>query len=161
MNTRKIILVLALTSMLALCVSPLVVRFVHRNDWKKDTTPLPVQTISDLCQRFDLSHEDLVCNGSKKVYAADFGEVLRARFSLKNPIRTEKADATFTYQDVEKVIGAYKLECENLVELPASGYSYFRCLYDFRGDRYWREALYFYYPEQTLFSIRTGVGEGD
>lgn len=159
MNKQKIIIILALISIMSLCSSPFVSSYLRRNDWKKDTTPLPRKTIATLCKNLSLSGQDSLCNGSRDVYARDFSEILREYFPLEDPMETPKSKATITYQDVESVIGEYKWECQDVVHETNPKFSYFRCFYDFRGDRYWRDVFYFYCPEETLFSIRSGSSE--
>lgn len=134
---------------------------MQTDDWKKDTTPLPGETIAALCEKFSLSNEDPLCDGSKEVYAADFSKVLREKFPLNDPYRTPKSEATITYQEVDAILEQFKWECQDVVNFPASGYSSFRCFYDLRGDRYWSYVFYFYYPEETLYSIRSGNSKDD
>lgn len=134
---------------IVLCLSLFLSEFLRRDDWKKETTPLPKETVTTLCKNLLLNNQNPLCNGFKDVYAIDFADVFEDTFlpETGNPA---------TYQDVENKIGDYKVECQPVVHLPASGYSYFRCFYDLNGDGYWRYAFYFYYPSETLFSIRAG-----
>ena len=159
MKKRNVVIGLIVVAMSAYCVSPFVYSYLHKDDWKKETTPLPKETILTLCKNLSLSDEHPLCNGSQDVYAADFSEVLREYFPLKDAMETPKDQATITYQEVKKVIGEFEWECQEVVH--AADISFFRCLYDFQGDRYWVAAFYFYYPENTLFSIRSGTSRDD
>jgi len=134
---------------MALCFALFLVEFLRRDDWKKETTPLPRDTIVALCKNLSLNNQHPLCNGSKGVYAKDFAETFELTFLPEN-------GNPATYQAVEKAIGDYNIECKPVVHLPASGYSYFRCFYDLNGDEYWIYSFYFYHPDETLFSIRAG-----
>ncbi|MFT3890787.1 MAG: hypothetical protein QM730_04065 [Anaerolineales bacterium] len=136
-------------------------RFLYRRNWEKETSPLPRETIDKLCKSLSLDESEQVCNPSKRIYAYDFSQVLREYFPLEDAMETPKNSATITFQQVENIIGEYKIKCQEVVDLPASGYSYFRCFYDLRGDDYWIDTFYFYYPEETLFSIRSGSSSND
>jgi hypothetical protein len=159
MNKTKIIILSAAAIAVALCVSPYMYSFIHRDDWKQNTSPLPKGTISTLCKSLLLNEANTLCNGSKTVYAADFNAALRARFPLKDPMETPKNEALVTSQEVDKAIGQFKIECQDIVH--ESNYSYYRCFYDFRGDGFWKDVFYFYFPEQTLFSIRSSSTQDD
>jgi len=154
MKKRNIFIALIVIAMSSFCISPFVYSYLHKDDWKKDTTPLPEETIATLCMNLSLSTDHPLCNGSDDVYAADFSRVLREHFPLADAMETPKDQATITYQEVKNVIGEFEWECQEVVD--ESDISFFRCLYDFRGDRFWVDAFYFYYPEETLFSIRSG-----
>lgn len=154
MNKQKILLTFFFTSIMALCFSPLINSYIHKDDWKKRTSPLPKETISTLCKNLTLDNSHPLCNDTKGAYASDFSEILRDYFPLEDSMETHKSQATITYQEVKNVLGKFEWECQEIIH--AADISYFRCLYDLRGDRYWIDAFYFYYPEQTLFSIRSG-----
>ena len=160
MSKRKLVVIMVLliaTSAILLSAE----RFLYRRNWEKETSPLPRETIDKLCKSLSLDDNDSVCNPSKKIYAYDFSQVLREYFPLEDPMETPKNSATITFQQVENIIGDYQIECQDVVDLPANGYSYFRCFYDLRGDSYWVETFYFYSPEETLFSIRSGSNSND
>ena len=129
-------------------------RFLYRRNWEKETSPLPTETIEKLCKSLSLDESEFVCDPSDKTYAYDFSQVLREYFLPKD-------SATITFQQVESVMSDYQIDCQDVVDLPANGYSYFRCFYDMRGDGYWLDTFYFYYPEETLFSIRSGSRDND
>jgi len=159
MNNRKLFFTLVLILILGYCFFSLGNSYLHKDDWKKATSPLPKETISTLCKNFKLDNEHPLCDGAKDVYASDFNDVLRKYFPLKDVHRTPKNEATITYQEVDAVLGEFKWECQDVEHFPESGYSSYRCFYDLRGDRYYRYVFYFYYPEETLYSIRSGSSE--
>ena len=156
MNKRRIFILVLLVGLVCY-VSLVIERYNYRKSWEAKTSPLPQETISALCSNLSLDSNHRLCNGSKNVYAPDFTDVLRDYFPLENSMETPKNKTTITYQEVEKVIGNYKTECQEVVH--QRDFSYFRCFYDFRGDDYWRDVFYFYYPEETLFSIRSGSSD--
>ncbi len=158
---RKLITVLILIfALIGVCY---ILLFIHscsyRKSWEKKTSPLPQSTTSMLCKKLLLDNSNALCNDSKDVYALDFDEAVRQRFplDLENTSELPKNKATIIYEEVSNVIGEFEVECQEVVHLSASGYSYFRCFYDLRGDGYWIMTFYFYYPEETLFSIQSGT----
>jgi hypothetical protein len=161
MKLQKTLVIVASTLVIAYCAIPVASSFLHRDDWKKNTTPLPKETISILCRNLALDNSNPLCNGTKSVLASDFSEAIREYFPLKDSHRTPKNEATITNQEVDAVLGQFKLGCQDVEHFPASGYSSFRCFYDLRGDNYWRYVFYFYYPEETLYSIRSGSSGDD
>ncbi len=159
---KRTILILVLLVIVACYTSLARERYNNRKSWEAKTSPLPQKTVSALCKEFSLDSEHHLCNGSKSIYAYDFSDVLYEYFSLKNSSDFPRDDvskdkATITFQEVEKVIGDYKRECQEVVH--QKDFSYFRCFYDLRGDDYWRNIFYFYYPEETLFRIRSGSSD--
>jgi len=149
MKIQKGFLIFPFLLAIVLCFAMFIVEILQRDDWKQATTPLSRETLVSLCKDLSLNNPHSLCNGSEDVYAKDFVDVFEHIFLPKN-------GNPATYQDVEDKIGDYKVECKPVVHLPASGYSYFRCFYDLNGDGYWRYSFYFYYPDETLFSIRSG-----
>ncbi|MBV6395156.1 MAG: hypothetical protein HFACDABA_00727 [Anaerolineales bacterium] len=149
MKIQKGFLIFSFLLAMVLCFALLVVELLKRDDWKQATTPLSRESLVSLCKNLSLNDLHALCNDSEAVYAKDFVDVFEHIFLPKN-------GNPATYQNVEDKIGDYKVECKPVVHLPASGYSYFRCFYDLNGDGYWRYAFYFYYPDETLFSIRAG-----
>jgi len=149
MKIQKGLLTFTYILAIVFCFALFLVSFLRRDDWKKETTPLPRKTVTVLCKNLSLNNQHPLCNDSKDVYAIDFAETLENTFLPEN-------GNPATYQEVENVIGNFKIECQQVVHLPASGYSYYRCFYDLNGDGYWRYAFYFYYPDEKLFSIRAG-----
>jgi hypothetical protein len=155
MNKRKFIIVI--TTVIAMCFAVFnLVSFLYRKDWEKATSPLPRETVDDLCKSLLLSDRDSLCDDSKNVYAIDFEEIFRERF---RPSDEYKDGNSASYNDVETVIGRYKTECQSVVHETNPEFSYFRCFYDLRGDGYWISAFYYSYPDNVLFSIRSGNPE--
>lgn len=159
MNARRLIVIAVLGSVAALCATPVIGSLLHRDHWKQHTTPLPGETIAALCNKLLLEDSEPLCNGSKPVYAIDFGSAIEKHFRLADPRETPKSQAHITDHDVQSVLGPCKVVCQDVVK--QREFSYFRCLYDLRGDGYWINAFYFYYPERTLFSIRSGSRDDD
>mgnify|MGYP001233315097 CR=1 FL=1 len=158
---KKNIFTIFLVSIFTCYIIYAIQAYLYRESWKKETSPLPKETVLTLCERLSLSTSHHLCRGTEDVYASDFSEALREYFHLKDTHRIPKNEATTTYQDVETVLGEFKWECQDVEHFPSSGYSSFRCFYDLRGDRYWRDVFYFYFPEETLYSIRSGTARDD
>jgi hypothetical protein len=150
MKIQKGFLTFSFLLAMVLCLALFLIEILRRDDWKKETTPLPKETVAALCEDLSLNNQHPLCDGSKNVYAIDFAKTFEKAFLPEN-------GNPATYQDVDKVLGSYKVECKPVVHQPASGFSYFRCFYDLNGDGYWRYAFYFYYPDETLFNLEAGT----
>lgn len=88
------------------------------------TTPLEAIVVQNLCQKFSLPEDDPLCRPEAIVYAPDFFPAVRAAFT----------PGITTYDDVQEKLGSYQYERKPLVT-QAGGTTYFRCRYDFNGDR--------------------------
>lgn len=133
------------------CSIPYLNQALHRNDWKKRTTPLPKETRDLLCDRFGLPPEVSLCSSNKDVYALDFMPTIRDTFRPYEAYGTESNEAA-TYDQVEKKIGIFKYECEPVVH-QADGFTYFVCLYDLRGDREFIITVFYTYPEMAVVRL--------
>ena len=98
-----------------------------RKDINALTTPLEPIVVQDLCSKLDLPDDDTRCQPGVSTYATDFFRDIDRPFEY----------GITTYDDVHALFGEYEFRCEPRVT-QADGYSYFRCSYDFNGDRmYW------------------------
>lgn len=91
-------------------------------NWRNKTTPLSQHVQQDLCQKLNLSANDALCDPLEARYAPDFFEVITERFSSDS----------YTFQDVQNVLGDYLVYLEETEEV--KGEQYFLVWYDFRGD---------------------------
>jgi hypothetical protein len=97
----------------------------YRENWTRYTSPLPVSTIKDLCERLDLSDDDRLCRLEKDVYAGDFYSIIRKRIIPKDQDRMD-------YDQVNEFLGPYIVdEC---YVMPGSEEDV-SCIFDLRGDR--------------------------
>lgn len=124
----------------------------NRNNWKEKTTPLSVETIKILCQNFDIGTSPL-CNRKSDVYGPDFYRTITDAFRPSDEYNINDGEPA-TYKEVEERIGAFRYGCEP-VATTGDGFSYFTCFYDLRGDRFWIIAIFFTYPEESVFRITT------
>jgi hypothetical protein len=132
-----------------------VVSIRDRENFISRTTPLPQDAIETLCNDFNLTKDNSLCNGTKDVYAFDFYDIMRDAFK---PFEDSKFDPneTAAYQHVESKIGVFKYECEPPIR-QADGFSYFECNYDFQGDREFINIMYSL-TEEAVFRINTPMG---
>lgn len=142
--------------LLAICLAVSLALFyigqtARRDEWKKRTTPLPVETIKLLCNSFGLSLQNSLCNGRREVYGLDFMNIIRDTFRPYEAYGIPRSEAA-TYKEVEQKIGRFKYECEPVVH-QADGFSYFRCFYDLRGDRAFIMTIFYSYPEEAVVRI--------
>jgi hypothetical protein len=114
---------------LTVCIVGAILVIHHRpnarldNDWRNLTTPLSQHVQQDLCQKLNLSAGDPLCDTGKVRYAPDFFEATNEHFSGNS----------YTFQDVQSVLGDYLVYLEEPEEL-ADGGQYFLAWYDFHGD---------------------------
>jgi len=120
------------------------------------TTPLPQDAIETLCNSFNLTKDNSLCNDTKEVYAFDFYDAIRDDFKPYEAYEIDLRESA-TYQEVEKKIGVFKYECEPPIH-QADGFSYFGCNYDFRGDREFIMHIMYSLPEEDVFRINTPMG---
>jgi hypothetical protein len=126
--------------------------YFHRNDWKKATTPLPKNRVEFLCENFELDESHELCNGKRDIYGPDFYDLIQEMFKPELNYRAPDA-VPATYEQVEKMIGRFKIECEPIVWLAFEQRNYYRCIYDLRGDRKYLIFIGYYYPENTVYEI--------
>ena len=129
---------------------------IRSDSWKKRTTPLPKDTINLLCANFQLEKDYSLCNEKKDIYGPDFYDILRDTFRPYEEYGIPSSEAA-TYEDVEEKIGIFMYECDPVVTT-GEGFSYFRCRYDFRGDREFIIGIMFTYPDNAVFRINTPMG---
>jgi len=106
--------------------------FSSENEYRKITTPLPENTVADLCSKFELSREDKRCQSEVVVYEPDFFKDILRYFD-----NVPQNEATFEL--VESKLGSYRVDCEQ----PDIEGNY-ACRYDIHGDGI--------YPILILFS---------
>jgi hypothetical protein len=129
---------------------------LRQDDWKERTTPLPSHTIAILCANFQLEKDHQLCDGKKEVYGPDFYDIVRDTFRPYEEYEIASSEAA-TYDEVEKKLGNFKYECEPIV-YQADGFNYFRCFYDFHGDREFIVVIFFTYPDMSVIRISTPMG---
>jgi len=127
----------------------------YGDDWKQRTTPLPSETVTTLCENFDLDADSL-CDGKKAVYGPDFYRVIRDAFRPYEAYGIASSEAA-TYAEVEDRIGIFRYECEPIVTT-GDGFTFFSCDYDLRGDREFIIGIMYTYPENAVFRINTPMG---
>ena len=107
------------------------------------TTPLDPAIAQDLCLKLKLPDADKRCQADAVVYAPDFYK------DIGNPFDYGET----TYQEVQALFGEYQYECESRERVAADGYSRFRCMYDFHGDRMFPISFGFSIEDETLCQI--------
>ncbi|MBN1874148.1 MAG: hypothetical protein JXA33_07945 [Anaerolineae bacterium] len=112
------------------------------------TAPLDAVVIQELCQKLSLSVQDERCQSEAVVYSIDFYDDIGQPFEY----------GVTTYQDVQALFGAYQYECDARV-ITADGYAYFRCLYDFKGDRMFPVSFRFSGDNDVLDQIMPVVSD--
>jgi|WetSurSiteA1Bulk_404760.scaffolds.fasta_scaffold24138_2 hypothetical protein len=130
--------------------------YLHRNDWKERTTPLPVTTIRNLCINFNIENDNPLCDGKKNIYNRDFFETIID--SLRPYWHKQDKVGTATFVVVEEKLGEYKIECESIIT-EGDGFSYYTCSYDLRGDGSYILYIWFTYPDNFVYRINTPMGE--
>jgi hypothetical protein len=103
----------------------------QRHDYKLHTTPLPADTVLDLCSALGITASFPKCRGGIDVYAPEFFAPIKTYFTN---VGSEKK----TYEFVQEKLGRYQVRCEE----PSSDGNY-RCFYDLRGDGIYLLAFYF------------------
>lgn len=106
------------------------------------TTPLEPAVVQDLCEKLSVPENSNLCKPGAVVYAPEFFPAVYRSFTI----------GVTTYGEVQARIGAYQYEREPSVAVPSLGGTFFRCLYDFRGDRVFPFGLTFT-EEGTLYDI--------
>jgi len=154
-NIEKILLSLCACIVLLIFTCGLILT-LRSDDWKKRTTPLPYETVTALCAKLGLAKDHSLCNGRKEVYAPDFHDILRDTFRPYEAYEIDSSEAA-TYEEVEKKIGVFKYECDD-VATTGDGFSFYSCRYDLRGDREFIIGIMYTYPDNTVFRINTPMG---
>lgn len=119
----------------------LVYRYLNRDEWHQQTTPLDQQTITDLCDNFSIKPTDLLCNNSKPIFAPDFFDVIKYALVSK----------TTTYEDVQVKLGTYQSKFEPLITL-GDGSKYFVSEYDLRGDGI-TSIIFFFHESGNIMKV--------
>jgi len=130
--------------------------YFHRDDWKRRTTPLPFQTVLILCKNLQIGMSNRLCNNTNDVYGPDFYPVISK--TLKPYVYKYDKRESMNFDDVEEKIGIFRYDCEPVVTT-ADGFSYYRCHYDFHGDREFIIGILFSYPDNKVYQINTPMGE--
>jgi hypothetical protein len=154
-NLEKILLLLGFCLLLLILGCGLLID-LRSDDWKKRTTPLPMDIIMTLCFNFDLDKSHPLCSGKKDVYGPDFYDILRDTFRPYEEYEIPSSESA-TYEEVEEKIGMFKYECRDVIT-NGDGFSYFRCWYDLRGDREFIIGIIYSYPDNAVFRINTPMG---
>jgi len=106
------------------------------SNWREKTSPLNGETLSDLCNKFNLPRDDGRCISGAVVYAPEFSKTIIDFFQ-------PETGHTANFDEVEKIIGDYKFDIESLTKV-SNGIEYFRVWYDFNGDHVFPIVFYFY-----------------
>jgi hypothetical protein len=101
------------------------------------------RVVQDLCRKLALSEDDWRCQPDVVVFAVDFYE------SIGRPFEYGQT----TYDDVQALFAEYQYECESREGAAATGYTEFRCRYDFDGDRIFWVSFSFDLEDETLLDI--------
>jgi len=158
MNTNKKKYILIGGFFIVICLIGYYYFQSRQEDWKEMTTPLPANSVETLCENFNIRSSQL-CNGTHEVYGPDFYNIIRETFQPYEEYQVESNQAA-TYDEVEKKIGIFQYECDNVV-YQADSFTYFTCFYDLRGDRVSTILIIFTYPENRVFRISTSYGDND
>jgi hypothetical protein len=111
--------------------------FMQTVTWREHTIPLSQEVLDDLCNKFELGPEDERCDDSGgDVYGPDFYDLLYKSF-------TPKDQPWATFEEVNEIVGNYQYKCEPPV-IFSEGESYYRCFYDFSGDKVYPFVIYYY-----------------
>jgi hypothetical protein len=148
---EMVIISILVTIAVLLCSIPFLIQAAHQDDWKKRTTPLPQETKDLLCSSFELSPESALCGPYKDTYALDFVSIMEDKFRPYETYKTKSSEAA-TYEEVEKIIGTFKYQCEPVVH-QADGLIFCSCSYDLRGDRKFVVTILYTYPERAVMRI--------
>ncbi len=119
--------------------------FLEYTTWREHTSPLSDSVIIDLCNKMDIPIDDPICKPGAIVYGPDFYQHIR---------RELLSDAT-NFDEVERLLGDYKISCESPQKL-YDGSSYYLCDYDIRGDRVYLISVFFD-DNDTVFRIISDI----
>lgn len=132
--------------------------FRLREGWKKTTTPLPQNRVSTLCKNFGLEISHEFCDGDGDVYGPEFYDLIIDTFKPKLTYRGAN-DVSSTYQQVEKLIGEFRIGCEPNVWDEYDQKYYYQCDYDLRGDGKYLIHITYEYPENSVYDIVARKGK--
>jgi len=90
---------------------------------RQHMNPLNDAVIRDLCEKFELSPENELCEASNTLYTIDFFPIIYRFF-------TQGED---TYDDVQEKLGRYQIRC-GATWTTADGESYYSCRYSLTGS---------------------------
>jgi|GEM_PF-4911161 hypothetical protein len=138
---------LAITGLVVVILLATAVGRLDRPTIEEVTSPLKPTTVQDLCQKLELPKDQVPCQPGSSVFAPDFFPAVTAEF----------APGMATYADVEEKLGTYRYEREPTVHL-ADGTAYFRCWYDFEGDRVF-PVVFVFTEEGLLQEVFATVGD--
>jgi hypothetical protein len=139
-----------------LCLLSFVVSYVIGSfrqpdtSWRKETSPLDVETRINLCKILNLQTDDPLCLPNRDVYADQFFPLIERYFPNKST----------TYDSINEKLGKYQIRRES-ISRDLEGNSYYRVWYDLRGDGVTAIVYYFSEKDNTAFRIGTRLGEGD
>jgi hypothetical protein len=106
-------------------------RLANHPPYTEITTPLPRETVVDICSNFKLSANDPRCLPDSVVYGPDFFDDIKIFFR-----KLPKQEATL--QTATEKLGKYLIVCED-----PDNEGDFRCQYDLRGDGIYAIGIYF------------------
>lgn len=138
MKVRKLsmafcVVTLSLGAIFVCCSAiPALVSRLRKPEVSEISSPLDAVTVAYLCHELVIPESSEVCLPASTVYAPDFFPAVYASFEV----------GVSTYDDVHSAIGEYEYSCKPPVTL-SDGTEYFRCHYDFKGDRVFTFVLHF------------------
>jgi hypothetical protein len=139
--------VFIIACMSSIIVIPTIVSRLTRPKVHEVTSPLETGVVRDLCQKLTLPEDDPLCQPGAIVYAPDFFPAVRASFE----------PGITTYDDIQGKLGSYQYECKPPVNL-VDGTAYFRCWYDFKGDRVF-PVVFIFTDDSILERLSATVGD--
>lgn len=119
--------------------------------WRADTSPLPAETVNDLCQAFQLSKDHSLCQSEKTVFADEFFPLIKKALPVNQ----------VTYEEMDEKLGKYQVRKGPTFHVVAEGISYYRVWYDLRGDGVTMIIYYFYEEDGKAFKTLTRLGKDD
>jgi hypothetical protein len=94
---------------------------------RRQAAILSAPVTEDMCRKLALPERDPRCNQGARVHAHDFFPEIRGL-----------VDKGMTYEQIERMFGAYKVSCGATLHKAPGDEGYFVCLYDLKGnERYW------------------------
>lgn len=106
--------------------------------WRDHTEPLSQEVIDDLCEKFELDGTDPRCdNSGDDIFGPDFFN------DLQQNISSDINNGWTTYEDMNDKFGMYEFKREPIVK-QEDGKEFFRCFYDFTGDKAYPFIVYYY-----------------
>jgi hypothetical protein len=139
--------IVAITCLLLIVIVPTIVNRFARPKVHEVTSPLEPSVVHDLCQKLDLPVDDPLCQSKAVVYAPDFFPAVRAEFK----------PGMATYEDVQEKLAVYQYKYGPLVTV-ADGTAYYRCWYDFKGDRVF-PVVFVFTEDGLLERLSTTIGD--